>query len=236
MVIAGHETVAAALAWTLMLLAEHQPAQDRVRAELAAHPGPVSLLGHRDRLPWTRAVVDEALRLFPPAWTISRRSSRADVIGGHAVPAGTMVIISPGSSTVAATPGPTRWPSGRKRFLDAGRRALGGLPALRAGTAPVHRARVRARRDGPGAEPAPVAPPARPCRRAGPARPRRHRSPCTRGRHAARRHPGVRSSWLTPSSWSSCCAAGAGRSWLLRDLRTVPRRLRAARRRPRCRW
>ena len=95
MVIAGHETVAAALAWTLMLLAEHQPAQDRVRAELAAHPGPVPMLGHRERLPWTRAVVDEALRLFPPAWAISRRSLGPDVLSGQDVPAGTLAIVSP---------------------------------------------------------------------------------------------------------------------------------------------
>ena len=95
MVIAGHETVAAALAWTLMLLAEHQPAQDRLRAELADHPGPVPMLGHRDRLPWTRAVVDEALRLFPPAWALSRRSHHEDVVGGRTVPPGTLVIISP---------------------------------------------------------------------------------------------------------------------------------------------
>ena len=60
MVIAGHETVAAALAWTLMLLAEDGAAQERVRAEVSAHAGPVSLLGHRTSLPWTRAVVDEA--------------------------------------------------------------------------------------------------------------------------------------------------------------------------------
>lgn len=95
MVIAGHETVAAALAWTLMLLAEHPDAQDRVRRELDSHPGPVPLVGHRDRLPWTRAVVDEALRLYPPAWAISRRSHRDDVVGGRPVPAGTLAIISP---------------------------------------------------------------------------------------------------------------------------------------------
>ena len=95
MVIAGHETVAASLAWTLMLLAEHPSVQDRLRAELAAHAGPVSLVGHRDALPWTRAVVDEALRLYPPAWVLSRRAYGPDVIGGHEVPAGTLVIISP---------------------------------------------------------------------------------------------------------------------------------------------
>lgn len=95
MVIAGHETVAASLAWTLMLLAEHPEAQDRLRAELVAHAGPVSLVGHRDALPWTRAVIDEALRLYPPAWVLSRRSYGPDVVGGYDVPAGTLVIISP---------------------------------------------------------------------------------------------------------------------------------------------
>ena len=95
MIIAGHETVATALAWTLMLLAENQPAQDRVRSELASHPGPVGLLDHRSALPWSRAVVDEALRLYPPAWAISRRSTQADTLGGHPVPAGTTAIVSP---------------------------------------------------------------------------------------------------------------------------------------------
>ena len=95
MIIAGHETVAAALAWTLMLLAEHQPVQDRVRTELAAHGTPISMLAQRERLPYTRAVVDEALRLYPPAWALSRRARRADVLGDQLVPAGTLVIISP---------------------------------------------------------------------------------------------------------------------------------------------
>ncbi len=95
MIIAGHETVAAALAWTLMLLAEHPTVQDRLRDELADHDGPVPLLGSRERLPWTRAVVDEALRLFPPAWALSRRAHQPDLLSGRAVPVGTTVIISP---------------------------------------------------------------------------------------------------------------------------------------------
>lgn len=128
MVVAGHETVAAALAWTLMLLAEHQAAQDRVRAELAGHPGPVPMLGHRDRLPWTRAVVDEALRLFPPAWALSRRALRADVVGGREVPAGTLVILSPWllHRRAAAWSDPLAFRP--ERFLDAAPVRSGYLP------------------------------------------------------------------------------------------------------------
>ena len=111
MVIAGHETVAGALTWTLMLLAEHPAAQDRVRAELAGHGGAVSMLDHRDRLPWTRAVVDEALRLYPPAWALSRRTAQPDVIAGVEVPTGTLVIISPWVVHRRPSPGPTRRPS-----------------------------------------------------------------------------------------------------------------------------
>ncbi|WP_457186588.1 cytochrome P450 [Nocardioides sp. P5_E3] len=127
MVIAGHETVAAALAWTLMLLAEHPEAQERVRSELDAHPGPVPLVGHRERLPWTRAVVDEALRLYPPAWAISRRSHRDDEVGGRQVPAGTLAIISPW----LVHRRPDLWPEPEafrpERFLD-GTARTGYLP------------------------------------------------------------------------------------------------------------
>jgi len=127
MVIAGHETVAAALAWTLMLLAEHPEAQERVRCELDAQPGPVPLVGHRERLPWTRAVVDEALRLYPPAWAISRRSHRDDEVGGRQVPAGTLAIISPW----LVHRRPDLWPEPEafrpERFLD-GTARTGYLP------------------------------------------------------------------------------------------------------------
>ncbi|KRF34669.1 cytochrome P450 [Nocardioides sp. Soil805] len=128
MVIAGHETVAGALAWILMLLAEHQPEQDAVRAELAAHPGPVGLLGHRETLPWTRAVVDEALRLFPPAWALSRRSLAPDVVGGHEVPAGTLVIVSPWLMHRRADPWTDPLAFRPERFLDPGAGRAGYLP------------------------------------------------------------------------------------------------------------
>ncbi len=100
MVVAGHETVASALAWTLHLLATHPEAQERLHAELDevladgdTHRAP----GWADlaRLRWTRAVVDESLRLYPPAWVVTRKAAADDVVDGVAVPAGTLAIVSP---------------------------------------------------------------------------------------------------------------------------------------------
>jgi cytochrome P450 len=128
MVIAGHETVAASLTWTLMLLAEHEPAQERSRAELLALRRPVSLLDHRGELPWTRAVIDEALRLYPPAWVVSRRSEEEDVVGGVPVPAGTLAIVSPW----LVHRRPDAWPDPSafrpERFLRTGAGRHGYLP------------------------------------------------------------------------------------------------------------
>lgn len=99
MVIAGHETVASSLSWTAILLAVHPQAQQRVHAELDdVLGGPAGREPGWDdlpRLPWTRAVVDEALRLYPPAWVLSRRAVRATRVDGVAVPAGTLAVISP---------------------------------------------------------------------------------------------------------------------------------------------
>lgn len=128
MVIAGHETVAGALTWTLMLLAEHPEAQEQARAELAALPAPVSMLDHRDRIPWTRAVIDEALRLFPPAWAISRRSTAPDVLGGTEVPTGTLAIISPWVVHRRADLWPDPLAFRPERFLDPGAARSGYLP------------------------------------------------------------------------------------------------------------
>jgi cytochrome P450 len=82
-------------------------------------------VGHRERLPWTRAVVDEALRLYPPAWAISRRSHRDDEVGGRQVPAGTLAIISPWLVHRRAATWPDPEAFRPDRFLDpaAGRTA-----------------------------------------------------------------------------------------------------------------
>lgn len=103
MVIAGHETVASCLTWTLHLLSENPAAQERLHAELdavlddGAPGGELRAPGWEDlrSLAWTRAVVDESLRLFPPAWVVTRRAETDDVVDGVAVPAGTLVITSP---------------------------------------------------------------------------------------------------------------------------------------------
>ncbi len=94
--VAGHETVASALAWAWHLLAQQPGAQARLEAELAARlgprrPDPDDLAG----LPYTRAVFDEALRLYPPAWLITRRALGPDLLGGWPVPAGALLILSP---------------------------------------------------------------------------------------------------------------------------------------------
>jgi cytochrome P450 len=96
LVIAGHETVASCLTWTLLLLAQHPEVQHRLAAELDAltTDGPLAM-ADLPALPYTRAVVDEALRLYPPAWVITRRALDDDVVDGLAVPAGTLVLLSP---------------------------------------------------------------------------------------------------------------------------------------------
>jgi cytochrome P450 len=96
MIVAGHETTAVALFWSLYLLASAPTIQDRLAAEVAvADLGPDNAATALPMLLYTRAVVHEALRLYPPAFTLARQALRADVAGGVPVPAGTVVLIAP---------------------------------------------------------------------------------------------------------------------------------------------
>lgn len=95
-VVAGHDTTSSALFWALYLLAEHPEAQDAIAAEAAAVDlDPERAAEALPGLTWTRAVVDEALRLYPPSFVIVREAVETDVVEGIAAPAGTLVMIAP---------------------------------------------------------------------------------------------------------------------------------------------
>ncbi len=91
MILAGHETTATALFWALYLLALDPAAQDRLAREARIAVD----LDDPDQLPFTRAVVDEALRLYPPAFLIARAALGADRIAEFQVKRGDVVLISP---------------------------------------------------------------------------------------------------------------------------------------------
>jgi cytochrome P450 len=96
LLLAGHETTAASLAWTFMLLSKYPMARDRLEDEVD------EVLGGRepkaedvDQLPWTKAVLSEAMRLYPPAWTIERDALEDDEVAGVEVPAGSTIAVPP---------------------------------------------------------------------------------------------------------------------------------------------
>ena len=96
MIVAGHETTAVSLFWSLFLLAGAPEAQDRLAAEVAGVDlGPDNAANALSALVYTRAVVQEALRLYPPAFTLARLATDDDLAGGVPVKANTVVLIAP---------------------------------------------------------------------------------------------------------------------------------------------
>jgi enediyne biosynthesis protein E7 len=94
LIVAGHETTASGLNWTWYLLSQHPQAERRLHEELdAAAQWPAPGLAQVEALHWTQQVVNEALRLYPPGWLLSRRTVEADVLGGFDVPAGSNVLL-----------------------------------------------------------------------------------------------------------------------------------------------
>ncbi|QRM30870.1 cytochrome P450 [Microvirga sp. VF16] len=93
---AGHETTANALSWSLYLLSQDERARAHVEEEVdeVLGKGPFEP-HHLDKLVYTRAVIDEAIRLYPPAPYISRTAIHDDRIGELEIPADSMVAISP---------------------------------------------------------------------------------------------------------------------------------------------
>ncbi|HEV7716190.1 MAG TPA: cytochrome P450 [Steroidobacteraceae bacterium] len=96
LVVAGHETTASGLNWTWYLLSQHPEVEAKLHAELDAAPVDVAPgLAQMEALAYTHQVVDEALRLYPPGWILSRRTIEPDTLAGYEIPAGASVMLSP---------------------------------------------------------------------------------------------------------------------------------------------
>src|SRR6202012_943221 len=96
MLMAGHETTAKSLSWTSYLLDRHPEVAERLDADLEAIlGGRPPTAGDLSRLPLLTGVIQEAMGLYPPVWLISRTAVADDEVGGHEVPAGALVCISP---------------------------------------------------------------------------------------------------------------------------------------------
>jgi cytochrome P450 len=96
LVLAGHETTANSLSFAFDLLSRHPEVARRVRAEA------LEVLGDRDptladlpRMPYAKAVIEETMRLFPPAWVMERDAIEADVVGGFPLAKGSTIAVSP---------------------------------------------------------------------------------------------------------------------------------------------
>ncbi|MFF5157909.1 cytochrome P450 [Streptomyces sp. NPDC000348] len=94
--LAGSDTTATSLTFTMYLLARHQDVQDSVRDEVRSvlggrRPTPADL----DEVPTVERVLKEAMRLYPAAPVLIRRAVRSTVVDGHAIPAGAYVYVSP---------------------------------------------------------------------------------------------------------------------------------------------
>lgn len=96
LLIAGHETTSNLLSWIFYILSKHADVRDRLHSELEqVLGGRVPEASDLGRLSYTRMVLEETLRLYPPAWISNRSSREDDVICGYHIPAKTFIAFSP---------------------------------------------------------------------------------------------------------------------------------------------
>lgn len=125
MFLAGHETTALALAYSFACLSWRPDAAQALSAELeAVLGGRAPVLADLPSLPYTEAVVLEAMRLYPPAWSIGREATRDTELGGYRIPKGTQVLVSqwvlhrdPDTFPEPEAFRPERWLDGLKKRL-----------------------------------------------------------------------------------------------------------------------
>ena len=96
LLLAGHDTVATTLKWTWYLLTQYPEAQERLQAELdQILTGCIPTVEDLPRLHYTRMLLEEAMRLYPPVWLVMRRAILDDEIGGYHIPAHSYILWSP---------------------------------------------------------------------------------------------------------------------------------------------
>ena len=92
--VAGHETTAVSMTWLWYLLSQNPEVMAKLKAELEEVLGGRSAqLEDLPKLRYTRMVIDETLRMYPPGWIIGRRALEEDVIGGYHIPKDTNVLL-----------------------------------------------------------------------------------------------------------------------------------------------
>jgi cytochrome P450 len=93
---AGHETTANTLAWAWFLLSQAAPAERRLHAELhAVLGGRAPTLADVPQLPFTRAIIEETLRLYPPVPILGREALREEMIRNRPIPQGSLLLVVP---------------------------------------------------------------------------------------------------------------------------------------------
>lgn len=96
MMLAGHTNIGLTLIWTFILLSRHPEIRLRVRDETGgALDGRTPDLESLAKLAYTKMVLKEAMRLYPPVWALARKARNDDVIGGYHIPAGSSIFFSP---------------------------------------------------------------------------------------------------------------------------------------------
>jgi cytochrome P450 len=95
LLLAGHETTAVALCWTLYLLSQHPEAERRLEAEIdSTLQGRAPQASDVERLPYLQRVLSESMRLFPPAWAVGRLAQEDVEVSGRIVRRGETVVLS----------------------------------------------------------------------------------------------------------------------------------------------
>lgn len=96
LIIAGHETGATTLNWAWYLLSQNPAVASKLHAEVdRVVSGDIPTFSEVSQLQYTRQIIEEALRLYPPVWLYSRTALADDQVGGYHVPAGTNIFFTP---------------------------------------------------------------------------------------------------------------------------------------------